>query len=326
MTTPQFPLRRRMALVGCPLAVGLLLAACGGGGSDSSTEPTGFAGGNVALDFTAVAGSTAIDCSTASIAGLGTTRASARLQDLRFYVSNVRFVRADGSEQPMTLTVAASNDAWNATKGSDSVTLIDLENASGACDTGSGTAATNARVAGSVPSGDYVAMRFTLGVPHALNHLDPMDAATPLALTSMALGWNWTTGRIFSKIEVADPQRDTTPTWSAPVFTAHLGAGGCSGDPGAGTPAVCSRPNLATVTLGSATSPFDPTKQKVAIDVAALVAGNNVTANAGGASGCMSAPTDPECNAMFQALQLGLNDGLPINGGVAQTVFSAIAR
>ena len=125
---------------------------------------------------------------------------------------------------------------------------------------------------------------------------------------------------------MSDPQRTTTPTWSAPVFTAHLGAGGCSGDPGAGTPATCTRPNRATVTLGSAGAPFDPAQQKVVIDVAALVAGNNVTANGGGASGCMSSPTDPECTAMFQALQLGLADGLPINNGQAQTVFRAAAR
>ena len=195
--------KRRLLAGLCLTAVaGALLTACGGGGDSGTTAPpaTGFAGGAVNLDFAAQAGGTPVDCSTASIPNLGTTNASARLQDLRFYVSNVRFVRADGGEQPLTLTVAASGDAWNARQGSDSVTLIDLENNTGACATGSGTTATNSRVAGTVPAGSYVAVRFTLGVPYTLNHLDPMDTATPLPLTSMALGWNWTTGRIFAKV------------------------------------------------------------------------------------------------------------------------------
>lgn len=318
----------------CLSTTALLITACGGGGDDAPNQATNpiaptaasFAGGAVNLDFSAQANNTSIDCGTALISNLGSTTATARLQDLRFYVSNVRFVRIDGTEQRLALNVASSADPWNVSQGSDSLTLIDLENNTGTCATGSGTDATNGRVAGTLPPGNYQSVRFDVGVPYVFNHLDPTDPQTPLALSSTSLGWSWTTGRIFAKIEVTDPQRNSTPTWTAPVFTAHLGAGGCSGDPAAGTPAVCTRPNLATVTLGTSAAPFDPTQQRVIIDVAALVAGNDVTANGGGPSGCMSSPTDPECPLMFQALALDLSTGLPVNGGQAQTVFRSAAR
>jgi uncharacterized repeat protein (TIGR04052 family) len=322
----QLNLRRAIACVGVLMAAASLVA-CGGGGDSAPapTNPTGFAGGAVSLQFAAQAGDAPVTCS-APINGLGTTNASARLRDLRFYVSNVRLLRADGGETPLALNVV-TDDLWNARQGSDSVTLVDLEDNTGECAaSGMGTSATNALINGSVPAGDYVGVVLTLGVPPSLNHLDPNDAQTPFALSSHALGWDWTTGRIFAKIEVADPARATSPTWGTPVFTAHLGAIGCTGDPALSQPTVCTRPNRVRVALGSASSPFDPTRHKIVLDVPALLAGNNVTINGGGASGCMSAPDDPECAAMFNALQLSLVDGQPINGGQAQTVFRAVAR
>ena len=52
------------------------------------------------------------------------------MSDLRFYVSNVKLVKADGSTAPLTLD---ATDNYNATKGSDAVTLIDLEDKTGTC-------------------------------------------------------------------------------------------------------------------------------------------------------------------------------------------------
>jgi uncharacterized repeat protein (TIGR04052 family) len=300
----------------------LALGACGGDG-DSASPFTGFGGGAVSLQFEARAGSAAVNCAT-EIAGLGTGNVAARLQDLRFHVANVSFVKADGTEVPLILTITA-NDDWNAKSGSDTLTLIDLEDATGTC--AGGTSAMNAVITGTVPAGDYVAVKMNMGVPESLNHLDPFDPATPLALTSTSLGWNWTTGRIFSKIEVTDPNLSTAPTWSAPVFTAHLGALNCTGDPAAGQTASCAIPNRMWFTLGDSTTPFNPTQHKIVIDVQALLAGNDVTRNtAGTASGCMSALDDPECVAMFSALKITQATGLPINGGAGQLVFRAVDR
>lgn len=307
-------------------AAAALLAACGGGGdSDWSPFFPGFGGGNVELLFEARAGAAVASCGTA-ITGIGTTKVSARVQDLRFHIANVTFVRSDGAEVPLTLTMKPlADEYWSARNSTDSLTLIDLENGSAECS--AGTAATNAVISGTVPAGDYVAVKMTLGVPESLNHLDPMAADTPLALTSMALGWNWTTGRIFSKIEITDPAKATAPTWPAPLFASHLGALNCTGNPAAGVPANCAIPNRMLFTLGSSTTMFDPTKQKIVLDLQGLFAGNDVTANTTGtAAGCMSARDDPECGPMFAALQIDPATGLPINGGAAQTVFKAVDR
>jgi uncharacterized repeat protein (TIGR04052 family) len=300
------------------------LGACGGGSDGDSNSPfSGFGGGAVNLQFEARAGSAAVTCAS-SIAGLGTGSVAARLQDLRFHIANVSFGKADGSEVPLVLTIAAG-DAWNARSGSDTLTLIDLEDATGTC--AAGTAAMNAVITGTVPAGDYVAVKMTMGVPESLNHLDPFAADTPLALTSPSLGWNWTTGRIFSKIEVTDPNRSTAPTWPAPAFTAHLGALSCTGDPAAGQVASCAIPNRMAFTLGDSATPFNPTLHKIVIDLQALLAGNDVTFNTPGtASGCMSALDDPECVPMFSALKIAQATGLPINGGAGQQVFKVVDR
>ena len=53
------------------------------------------------------------------------------------------------------------------------------------------------------------------------------------------------------------------------------------------------------------------------------------TQDGGGAPGCMSGTTDPECPAIFNQLQINFGagaDGLPINGGAAQKIFRAAAK
>ena len=139
------------------VAAASLLSACGGG-DDGPRD--------VALEFGAVAGSTAVKCGT-GIAGLGSGDVTAQLKDLRFYVSNVKFVKSDGTEVPLTL---GANDEWNLTSGSERVTLVDLEDGTGSC--AGGTSATNALVKGTVPADGYVGVRMTVGVPFALNHSD----------------------------------------------------------------------------------------------------------------------------------------------------------
>lgn len=76
---------------------------------------------------------------------------------------------------------------------------------------------------------------------------------------------------------------------------------------------------------------FDPATQKVAIDLKALLAGNDITVNRAGAPGRMSGATDPECQSVFDAMRIsrapdGTGSGSAISGGSGQTVFRAIAR
>ncbi|GAB3358629.1 metallo-mystery pair system four-Cys motif protein [Giesbergeria sinuosa] len=293
------------------------LTACGGGGSDDGAASTR----EVALEFVAVAGHTPVQCGTV-VAGLGAGSAPAQIKDLRFYVSNLALLQADGTETPLTLS---ANDHWNLTVGTDRVTLIDLENATGACS--SGTPATNAVVRGTVPAGNYVGLKLTMGVPFALNHTLYSDVATakpPLDIGAMA--WSWQSGRKFTKIELTDPE-GATGNWTAKTFAVHLGSTGCVGNPATGETVQCKAPNRMEARLTS----FNPDQQKIALDIQALVAGNDVTKNLGGAAGCMSGGTDPECVGVFRALAIdwkadGTGTGLPIAAGVSQTIFRPVAR
>lgn len=317
----------------------LLLAACGGG-DDAPAAPKA-----VEIRFATVAGGTPVDCSTASIGNLGSTAATGRLRDARFYISNVSLVRADGTEAPLTLP---PNDNWNATMGSDRVTLIDLENKTGACN---GTPETNTSVKGTVPAGNYVGIKMTLGVPFSMNHTNQgagLDV-TPAVVNNAVhpgMAWAWASGRKFAKIELIDvlaaEPAGTAGKWTAPVFNVHLGSVGCTGtNPAAGQVDGCGAPNRMALSFAA----FNPDTQQVQLDVRALLANNDVTTNVSGPTGCMSGRTDFECTEVFRALQIGFdgeapagaaftvgkvgdasNYGLPINGGAAQTVFRVASR
>jgi uncharacterized repeat protein (TIGR04052 family) len=161
-------------------------------------------------------------------------------------------------------------------------------------------------------------------VPFALNHSDYAAATKPL--DSQAMAWSWQSGRKFAKIEVTDPA-GTAGTWTAKTFNFHLGSTGCTGNPASGQTVSCSTPNRMDFKLAS----FNPSTQKIAVDVKALVAGTNITVNQAGAAGCMSGGTDPECLHVFESLAIdwkadGTGTGQPINGGAAQTLFKVVAK
>ncbi|MGE0027289.1 MAG: MbnP family copper-binding protein [Thermoleophilia bacterium] len=288
----------------------------------------------VTIRFAAVAGQTPVSCA-APITGLGTTNATANLQDLRFYISNVRLVTKAGKAVP----VALAKNPFNVTKGGNRTTLIDLENGTGSC-AAEGDKRTNPVIKGTVPEGDYVGARMYMGVPFPLNHTDIVGAPAPLNLAG--LSWAWQLGRKFAKIELADPagpgggmmmsagasQSQMAGAWSSPVFFVHIGSVGCIGNPAAGTRPDCTVSNRMAIRFNR----FDPATQKIAIDLKALTAGNDITVNRSGAPGCMSEGTDPECDGVMR-VAMGLNwradgtgTGQPVNHGAAQTLFRVQSR
>ncbi len=272
----------------------------------------------VTLKFAAVAGSTPVSCA-APITGLGTGDTTAALQDLRFYISNVRMIRKNHTSVPMKLR---RNTAYDLTRGGNRVSLIDLENGRGSCN--QGDAKVHATITGTVPKGNYVGARMYMGVPFPLNHTDITAAPAPLDLAAM--NWSWQSGRKFAKIEVVDPG-GAPGAWAAKAFHVHLGSTGCTGNPATGATASCSGSSRMAIRLAR----FNPAKQKIAIDLKALLAGNDITVNRAGAPGCMSGATDPECQAVFGAMKIGWKadgsgSGKAIAGGSGQRVFRAIAR
>lgn len=293
------------------VALACALVACGGGGDDAADNTPR----NIDIQFAAVAGAQAVDCST-NLTNLGTGSASGGLKDMRFYISDVKLVRADGVDVPLTL---GANSNWNVTQGDSAVTLIDLENNTGSC---VGTAATNTGIQGTVPAGNYVGVKMTLGVPFALNHTDQgADVGVTPAVVNNAvhpgMAWSWAGGRKFAKIEV------TNAAWTAaPTFNVHLGSTGCTGtNPSAGQVDSCSAPNRLNFELAT----FNPSTQKIALDVQALLAANDVTVNGGGPTGCMSGKTDPECAGVFGKLGVDLDTGLT-KADNSQALFRVVAR
>lgn len=286
-------LRHRRACAASALLAALPLGPGAAFAQAATTQP-------VEIVFSLSAGEQPIDCHSAPVTlgrGAGTP---VRLRDARLYLHDLALVRADGQ----AVAVRPPPSAWQ-TLG---VVLIDFESGDGSCSGGS--PATNTRLQGEVPAGDYTGLRFRVGVPlHGvdaqgrdvvLNHGNPDRSEPPL--DSHAMAWSWQGGRKFMKVEVAPEGGVHRAQDVVRVWTLHLGSTACKGNPVAGEGVSCANANRFDVAL----APFDASRQRVDLDLAALYAGSDLAADAGGASGCMSAPDDPECAPLFARLGLAL--------------------
>ena len=101
------------------LTAAAAVAACGGGSDSSSDQPQ-----SVSVQFAVTNGSTPVKCGD-TLTGLGTTQASAAVHDLRFYITNLALVNDQGVAVPVTLDA----NEWQLTRGGETVSLIDLEDA-----------------------------------------------------------------------------------------------------------------------------------------------------------------------------------------------------
>lgn len=274
--------------------IATLSSACGSS-TDTGPQP-------VTIDFKALVGDQAFSCADSAGYAIGTGTLPWIPKDFRFYVSNVRLVDASGAEAPVTL----DSSFWQGY----GVALLDFENGTGNC-TG-GTLEMNTAVRGTANPGTYVGLKFDVAVPTASNHLNYQAANPPLS--NSAMYWSWTTGYKFVKIDGLINR--ATPF----TFNFHLGSTGCTlATPGDFSTASCTTLNVPSATFTS----FNASTQAVALDLALLFATTNFdTADGGGAPGCMSGPTDPECAPAFATL------GLPFGTtpAVTQTAFRVVTK
>ena len=220
-----------------------------------------------------------------SYTGIGATKSTIKAKDFRFYVNHIRLVDAEGREFPL---IMEEGTKWQA----DDTALLDFENATGLCI--NGTEETNDSVKGIVPSGHtWRAVRFTLGVPFPVNHLELTSLPSPLDLT--ALSWVWNAGHKFVRIEFAS-------TGQPRGYFIHLGSTGCLPNTTEITiPTSCFQPNRTEIEI----SDFYPEHDVVIADLGSLLADSNVDINAPNTpSGCMSSPDDPDCAGIFAHLGL----------------------
>lgn len=272
----------------CSLILSLaILPGCGGDGSDS-------AGGGAAptqLRFAARINGQDARCGV-RYSGVGRSSTAIQIQDLRFYVSSITLIRRDGAEVAVSLV---EDGLWQL----GDLALLDFEDATGLC-AELGTPQLNNVVNFSVPDGDYVAVRFTLGVPFDQNHGDSTVAPAPLNLGTMQ--WNWQAGYKFARIDLINENPAPNNKW---FF--HLGSTGCQSSSNVSAPATeCARPNRVDVLLRN----FDPASSEIVLDIGRFLDASDLKVNTPQtAPGCMSAPTDPECEPVFKALGISLETG-----------------
>jgi uncharacterized repeat protein (TIGR04052 family) len=250
---------------------------------------------NVTIRFQAKVGKQPFSCGQNY--SLGKPAITVTPADYRFYVSNVALVDSNGKAVPVNLR---QDGKWQV----QNVALLDFENKTGACS--NGTSAINSQIVGVVPPGKYTGLQLTLGVPAKLNHADATIATSPLNLTS--LWWNWQGGYKFMRVDLMMPtamkmksDREQGTHGIQSGFAIHLGSTGCPANTANSASEACTAPNLATMTFPN----FDPDRQTIIADLAALTANTNLNSNQlNTPPGCMSSPTDTDCTGIMSALGL----------------------
>ncbi len=109
------------------------------------------------------------------------------------------------------------------------------------------------------------AVRFELGVPFALNHLNPLTQPSPLNLPDMF--WSWRMGYKFLRLDIQTTDEQEPRAWSY-----HLGSVGCQSASTLRPPEqACVQPNRFTLDV-----PVAAHSARFNLDLSALLAGIDV--------------------------------------------------
>ncbi len=281
----------RFALAALALALPLA-GGCGGDDDDGAGERS------VRIEFSPRVAGEPFACAS-SYVGVGTAATTVRPVDFRLYVHDAALVTSGGVEVPIALE---QDGVWQR----DRLALLDFEDGSGSCETGSPE--TNVALRGTVPErDDYVGLRFRLGVPGEMNHLDAATALAPLNVPG--LWWSWKGGYKFVRLDLE--------TEAGTPYYFHLGATTCDGTPGTGF--SCAYGNVATVDLAA----FAPDVSRVVVDVADFYEGADLSRQPDMKTdmvpGCMAFAGDPECPVVFEKLGLSFESQAP--GPRPQSLF-----
>lgn len=128
-------------------------------------------------------------------------------------------------------------------------------------------------------------IRFTLGVPFVLNHLNPLTQPSPLNDSSMF--WGWQGGHKFMRAELVSANDD----W---LF--HLGSTGCKAlSPVRAPKSECLYPNRVVVSL-----PFSEQDKAIEFNLAALIGELALTRK----NSCQSSVDEDSCKVLFNNLAI----------------------
>ncbi|MEY4575526.1 MAG: hypothetical protein RL701_229 [Pseudomonadota bacterium] len=256
-------------------------AADGGGGQSGQGGQSGASGATnnggsgarisvpasqaITITFKAKIGGSDFACGqTATGQGL----AGSRVTPIAFkaFVQDVTLLDETDQEIPVTLDIRAP---WQ----SRVVALLDFENATGAC-SGSGSAATNVVITGTVPPGTYKGISFSNGVPDYANHVNPTKLLAPLhdnaALWDAVAGFRFLDVALKTLPPWLDPEDPDAGVAALPAGAGaelHVGSAGCADvvDADAGTSGIrCDHPNRNRVHL----SPYTLGQSVIVADLA----------------------------------------------------------
>ncbi len=224
---------------------------------------------------------------------VGSPGTTLELLDFKVYVRDIWFVREGGAKYLLHL---AQDGLWQR----ENVALLDFEDGTGTCNTGSPEMRTE--VVGRVPDyDDYTGVEFTVGVPSELNHMNMEWEDPPLDVPSM--WWSWKNGYKFLRLDVR--------TGGNASYVFHVGADGCEGTPDVGI--HCSAGNQGQIHLDG----FEPGQSRIVFDLAALFAHTDFAVAAEDptdlVAGCLSSASDPECAGLFSKVGIG-SDGAVSDG------------
>jgi uncharacterized repeat protein (TIGR04052 family) len=243
--------------------------------------------------------------------GVGLRHSTVTPEDLRFFISNVRLLTSDGRET----TVALDQDGiWQYRN----LALLDFEDGTGGCR--NGNSGIHREITGTVPQGAYSAIRFDLGVPFQLDHIDPLTAPSPLNM--MAMLWSWQNGYKFVRagVEFLRPAMPSVePAADQPLanaaakrdhrtggFPVHLGSTACVSSGGTAAPQQeCVHPNRPTVTLNN----YNAAADVILFNLDHLLARSDVSGSADTKfAGCMSFESNDNCVPIMAAFGLAFRD------------------
>ena len=197
---------------------------------------------------------------------------------LRFYVSNLRLIEANGAAVPVSL------DETPAQSASDGIALVSWP---GGCAPDPAKRRDPA-VSGQVAPAEYEAVEFELGVPFERNHGNPLTAPPPLNVPTMF--WTWQSGHKFLRLDIGTQ-------WSF-----HLGSTGCFSASAVRPPGHCAQPNLATIRLPAAAA----RNGAVVVDLEALLEGIDIAT----ADNCVDNYGEAEhCRGLLTRLGLDAGPG-----------------
>jgi len=175
-------------------------------------------------------------------------------KDLRFWISEIKLVKADLTTVNVTLD---QDGIWQYRDAA----LLDWEDGTGSCNA-SGTTGTHRVVSGKAPAGKYIGIQFTLGLPQSLNALE--SATSPAPMNTSAMYWSWTGGYKFTKFEFLDGAAGTS---------LHIGSTGCTAyAAGSVSPVTCAKPFRGQIRVTDPAG-FDPATQRVVLNLSTVFAG-----------------------------------------------------